>query len=60
MDKVNSRLETIVKKNGGTSKDWKDMIKLINSKPDEQIDYFIYYLFNFIFLGRNRFAMSSN
>jgi hypothetical protein len=32
---MNSHLESIVKKNGGTGKEWKELIKLINSKPDE-------------------------
>ncbi len=35
MDKLNYQLESIVKKNGGSSKDWKDLIKSINTKPDE-------------------------
>jgi len=35
MDKVNSYLESIIKKNGGTGRDWKELVKLINSKPEE-------------------------
>jgi hypothetical protein len=35
MNKINSDLDSIVKNNGGTGKDWKELIKLINSNADE-------------------------
>jgi hypothetical protein len=35
MNKITSYLEAIIKNNGGTSKEWKDIVSMINSKPDE-------------------------
>jgi hypothetical protein len=35
MIKLTTHLEAIIKKNGGTSKDWKDIMTMINSRPDE-------------------------
>jgi hypothetical protein len=35
MSKLSTLLETIVKNNGGTPQDWKDVSSIINSRPDE-------------------------
>ena len=35
MNKLANLMESIVKNNGGTPQDWKDVSSLINSRPDE-------------------------
>ncbi len=35
MEKVITHLEAILTNNGGKPKDWKDIVRMINSKPDE-------------------------
>ena len=35
MDSLNSYLQSIIKNNGGTPKDWRGLASLINARPDE-------------------------
>ncbi len=35
MSKLSNFLESIIKSNGGTPNDWKDLSSIINSRPDE-------------------------